>query len=225
MASDEVPVGWVRLNVGGSIFVTRKETLSSSPFFARILEADTRKPDAKAGSATRFIDRDPDCFSVVLKFLRNGTLLPDRNCNLDELRFEADFYGLDSLVKIIDETKARNELRSATKCVVVSRNNGGTIEIAVSPREDNHFLLRHLRERYPCRVGASKFLFPYGFTFELKDCSKRLCNCSRDTLDAMLKDIVSVLEPHGYVFEQSPEKDLSPAGRSATSWTFVKREG
>ncbi|KAH7713853.1 hypothetical protein AAVH_18798 [Aphelenchoides avenae] len=53
----------------------------------------------------------------------------------------------------------------------------------------------------------------------------------RDTADAtlqndvILKDVVSSLETHGYVLDPSVEAAITAAGRTPTSWTFVKREG
>ncbi|KAH7696143.1 hypothetical protein AAVH_36788 [Aphelenchoides avenae] len=252
MASHDVPYGWVRLNVGGKVFVTMKQTLSSSPFFARLFETDGRMPDFSAESSTHFVDRDPDCFSTVLNYLRNGTLFADRNCNLEELRLEADFYGLDDLVRIIDETKkAQNEVRYTTKCVVVSHKKadkygGKRVEIVVNPCKDDHFLLRHLQEHYSCRVRAPSFQFPYGFTFELRACNtcpncakyesdydshcrvfkqSHGCLCAPNAADMMLKDVITTLESQGYVLDRNIDATFTAAGKVPTSWTFVKREG
>ncbi|KAH7713852.1 BTB/POZ domain-containing protein KCTD17 [Aphelenchoides avenae] len=149
MAADQVPDRWVRLNVGGRIFVTTKQTLSRSPFLARLFEADDRMPDAMIGSfPPHFIDRDPDRFTKVLNYLRDGTLIADKTCNLEELRVEADFYGLDDLGKLVDEAKAEGKLRSSAKVVTVKLTpyfDGHTrVAVVINPRDDDHFLLRHL---------------------------------------------------------------------------------
>ncbi|KAH7713857.1 BTB/POZ domain-containing protein KCTD17 [Aphelenchoides avenae] len=199
----------------------------------------------KAGSATHFIDRNPDRFSKVLDYLRDGKLLADKDCNFEKLRLEADFYGLDDLVRIVDETKAQDELRNRTKHVVVtSKDNnsysGRWIEIAVNPREDDHFLLRHLQQRYPCRVRAPSFQFPYDFTFELRACST-CATCASGPYDYHCQrnpgyrqhGVVATLESGGYVMDHRNVDATFTAARGPgsrpkwalpTSWTFIKRE-
>ncbi|KAH7696144.1 BTB/POZ domain-containing protein KCTD17 [Aphelenchoides avenae] len=189
MASDEVPAGWVRLNVGGRIFVTMKQTLGSSPFFARLFGGDDRMPDATAGSSTYFIDRDADRFTKILHYMRDGNLFTDKNCNLLELRVEADFYGLDDLLKEVEgeiELRRQRELKDEAE-----------------------------RDNCPQCKGPS-----YAYR-----CYAHSCGCARDVADDMLKDIVSVLETHGYILDRSVETAITAAGNTPTSWTFVKREG
>ncbi|KAH7713854.1 BTB/POZ domain-containing protein KCTD17 [Aphelenchoides avenae] len=246
MASDEVPAGWVRLNVGGRIFLTMKLTLSSSPFFARLFESDDRMPEASAVPSTYFIDRDPDRFSKVLNYLRDGTLYEDKNCNLEELRVEADFYGLDTLVQIVN---AKSNPRISAKFVTVkfAQSDYGTkVEIAISPRDDGHFILRHLQQRYPCRMGTLSYTFPKGLTCDLTACNtchhcqgrdynyrcrptNHGCICPpRDIdgsihTDAILKNVMTTLETQGYVLDPTIDAAITAAGRTPTSWTFVNQ--
>ena len=57
------------LNVGGTRFETRLETLTkhSNTFFTAMIEKDMQQEDG-----SYFIDRDPACFAHVLHLLRNG---------------------------------------------------------------------------------------------------------------------------------------------------------
>lgn len=123
------------------------------------------------------------------------------------------------------------------------------VTVAINPREDGHFLHRHLQQLYPCRVSTPEFVFPYGFTFDLTACTacqrckgqfytrgcslgaNHGCGCPRrDTIeptlenDVILKDVVSTLETHGYILDPSTEIAAAHVGRTLTSWRFVKRE-
>merc|ERR1712039_682477 len=53
-----------------------------------------------------FIDRDPEPFRIILSFLRRARL-PEVivGCSLEEVEWEADYYGLKELLKIIGERK------------------------------------------------------------------------------------------------------------------------
>lgn len=144
-------------------------------------------------------------------------------------------------------------MRYATKYVVVSWRDGAPgnrlIGINVNPHEDDHFLLRHLRQRYPCRVRTAFRQFPYDWTVYLGSCSvcpqcasqqyeydyhcerghgpgqQHGCTCTPDTSYAMQKDIVPTLESQGYVMNRNVEAIVTAAaGKGPTSWTFVKRE-
>ena len=58
--------------------------------------------------ATRpVIKRDPTHFRHILNHMRGSTALPDARDVLCELRFEADFYGLQDMVAQIDAKLAR----------------------------------------------------------------------------------------------------------------------
>jgi hypothetical protein len=64
----------VRLNVGGTKFVTTEATLLScgSSFFSSLLSGF---PSLKDEEGAYFIDRDGGCFAPILSFLRTGQLI------------------------------------------------------------------------------------------------------------------------------------------------------
>ncbi|KAI3951022.1 hypothetical protein MKW92_051539 [Papaver armeniacum] len=86
----------VRLNVGGKIFETSATTLASarrSTMFGAMFD-DEWNLQPNEVNQEYFIDRDPDCFSVLLNLLRTGELhvpphIPDRL-----FYREALYYGL-----------------------------------------------------------------------------------------------------------------------------------
>ena len=94
----------VTLDVGGTIFHTTENTLtSSSSYFSRLFSGPWQ--DA-AGDEPRFLDRDADAFRVLLSCLRNRTIvLPEADPALcSRVLLEADFFGVEWLIQ---EVKAR----------------------------------------------------------------------------------------------------------------------
>eukprot|EP01112_Ceratiomyxa_fruticulosa_P004224 TRINITY_DN1465_c1_g1_i3.p1 TRINITY_DN1465_c1_g1~~TRINITY_DN1465_c1_g1_i3.p1 ORF type:complete len:346 (-),score=75.60 TRINITY_DN1465_c1_g1_i3:92-1129(-) len=93
----------VRLNVGGQIFTTTMDTLTSckGSYFDAMFSgrfALKREPDG-----TIFIDRDPTYFRHILNFLR-GSLPPIDELRRDilvEIKNEADYYQLNDLVDLM----------------------------------------------------------------------------------------------------------------------------
>lgn len=92
----------VTLNVGGQLFTTSLQTLTSNPnsYFARRTAGDFPAHIMPDGS--HFIDRSPQHFQKVLDFLRNGyCILPTQVEQRLELHIEADFYCLEQLKTFI----------------------------------------------------------------------------------------------------------------------------
>eukprot|EP00929_Paragymnodinium_shiwhaense_P122609 TRINITY_DN9549_c1_g2_i1.p1 TRINITY_DN9549_c1_g2~~TRINITY_DN9549_c1_g2_i1.p1 ORF type:complete len:363 (-),score=38.32 TRINITY_DN9549_c1_g2_i1:166-1254(-) len=90
----------VTLNVGGQRFQTSLATLGSDPdsFFGALASGRHRVDWEQDGSL--FIDRSPKHFPFVLEYLRNGRSTPlqfESTLHMDELRLEAEFYGLTHL--------------------------------------------------------------------------------------------------------------------------------
>lgn len=84
----------IRLNVGGTTYITTKETLTGSYFEAMF--SDKLKPGTLINDAY-FIDRNGQIFSYILDYLRDlDTWLPPSNPDLlRSIVQEARFYCLD----------------------------------------------------------------------------------------------------------------------------------
>lgn len=85
-----------QLNVGGTIFVTSYETLTSQE---NMLSALVRhdNPALKIDGAL-FIDRDPGTFRWILNFLRGSQVLPPKeSTDMLLLKEEAEYFAVDAL--------------------------------------------------------------------------------------------------------------------------------
>ncbi|CAK9156617.1 unnamed protein product [Ilex paraguariensis] len=83
----------VKIDVGGQLFQTTKQTLTlagSKSLFSGVSSSDQYVP---------FIDRDPELFSILLSLLRTGHLPSKAKAfDLQDLIFEAQFYGIESFL-------------------------------------------------------------------------------------------------------------------------------
>ena len=92
----------ISINVGGTIYTTTKSTLTKEPESMLARMVNTEVPTEKDPSGNIFIDRDPQAFSVILKFLRTDHLIMENSaCSMKELEVEADYFMLDRLLQVI----------------------------------------------------------------------------------------------------------------------------
>ncbi|XAR66765.1 hypothetical protein NMG60_11013093 [Bertholletia excelsa] len=85
----------VKFNVGGKIFETTATTLAHAgrhSYFGAIFDGDWNLSDSC--KEEHFIDRNPDCFAVLLDLLRTGYLHVPPTLSEKLLFREAAFYGL-----------------------------------------------------------------------------------------------------------------------------------
>ena len=93
----------VKLNVGGQLFVTSRDTLvARDTFFRALVEHNTNDEI--------FIDRDPTHFRHILNFLRNSPSFPSNASDIQQVEAEAEFYCISELV-----TRARMEKSNAQR--------------------------------------------------------------------------------------------------------------
>ena len=133
MSSDSVII----IDAGGRTFKTSTTTLEASGagYFEALLGETGRKlrgkkrarvsadgDDAPAGGPREiFLDRDPDVFADVLRFMRANRLPAAAAADahrLEDLRTEAEFLCYDALVAACDEAlKALERARPAARCL------------------------------------------------------------------------------------------------------------
>ncbi|MCI4374265.1 hypothetical protein PGIGA_G00004240 [Pangasianodon gigas] len=96
---------WVRLNVGGTYFLTTTQTLCREPksFLYRLCQEDPELHSDKDELGAYLIDRDPVYFGPVLNYLRHGKLVLNKNLTEEGALEEAEFYNITSLIKLIKD--------------------------------------------------------------------------------------------------------------------------
>ncbi|KAJ3059592.1 hypothetical protein HK102_009917, partial [Quaeritorhiza haematococci] len=88
------------LNVGGKLFETSRETLSSYPdsLLGRMFDPSNSsslpKPDESTGVPAYFFDRNGDLFAPILDFYRTGRLFVPTGVSPEALRQELDYFGV-----------------------------------------------------------------------------------------------------------------------------------
>ena len=90
---------FVKLNVGGEVFCTTLQTLmKGDTIFSEMFSDGIPTKQGEDGSV--FIDRDGTHFRTVLNFLRDGSIpKPTMKREVEELKREAEFYRIESLVE------------------------------------------------------------------------------------------------------------------------------
>ncbi|GAB6029924.1 hypothetical protein CHUAL_005622 [Chamberlinius hualienensis] len=87
----------IKLNVGGVKFETTRSTIDKldSGYFNRLLDPHSGFEQPPNGE--HFIDRDPECFRIILNIARYGEVITSNNSiNSEVLAREAEFYLLGS---------------------------------------------------------------------------------------------------------------------------------
>merc|ERR1712209_50302 len=96
---------WVRLNVGGTVFMTTKTTLCKDPksFLYRLCQEEADLNSEKDETGAYLIDRDPTYFAPILNYLRHGKLVLDKMMSEEGVLEEAEFYNITDLIKLVKE--------------------------------------------------------------------------------------------------------------------------
>ncbi|XP_045772278.1 BTB/POZ domain-containing protein KCTD5 [Maniola jurtina] len=104
---------WVKLNVGGTYFLTTKTTLSRDPnsFLYRLVQEDSDLISDRDETGAYLIDRDPTYFSPVLNYLRHGKLVINNDIAEEGVLEEAEFYNITELIRLVKERICLRERR------------------------------------------------------------------------------------------------------------------
>jgi hypothetical protein len=109
----------IKLNVGGQLFATTRATLcaeAGSMLAAKFDPASNFAPANELDGGV-FLDRSPKTFEHVLSYLRHGcqgmSNIPDELLN--ELRADADYFGLEALKGTCDAQLLREYISKNVK--------------------------------------------------------------------------------------------------------------
>ncbi|XP_077481785.1 BTB/POZ domain-containing protein KCTD5 isoform X2 [Stigmatopora argus] len=104
---------WVRLNVGGTVFLTTRQTLlkEQTSFLYRLCQQQDLHSDTDETGAY-VIDRDPTYFGPILNYLRHGKLVYNKELAEEGVLEEAEFYNITPLIKLIKERILERDSKS-----------------------------------------------------------------------------------------------------------------
>ncbi|PVD37970.1 hypothetical protein C0Q70_00572 [Pomacea canaliculata] len=108
---------WVKLNVGGTTFLTTRTTLGRDPksFLFRLIQEGPDLNTDRDGGGAYLIDRDPTYFGPVLNYLRHGKLVINKDLAEEGILEEAEFYNITELIKLVkDRIKERDAKQNQT---------------------------------------------------------------------------------------------------------------
>ena len=98
---------WIKLNIGGQVFHTTKNTLFAEPnsMLAKMFETNPQlmQPCNQDDQGNFLIDRSPRYFEPLLNYLRCGKLIIDPGLNVHGVYEEAKYYGVESVIPIIED--------------------------------------------------------------------------------------------------------------------------
>ncbi|XP_073430453.1 BTB/POZ domain-containing protein KCTD17 isoform X1 [Dendrobates tinctorius] len=199
---------WVRLNVGGTVFLTTKQTLCQEPnsFLCRLCQESQLLSETDETGAF-LIDRDPSYFGAILRYLRYGKLVIDKNISIEGVLEEAEFYNIASLVKIIHGKLEEAEINKSQQKHVYRVLQCQESELAqmVSTMSDSWKFEQLVNVGSPYSYGSegqSEFLCVVSRELQskLKICGSEACSTAQ-SLDAE-KDEENVLNPDYIVFQE-----------------------
>ncbi|KAG5684133.1 hypothetical protein PVAND_013374 [Polypedilum vanderplanki] len=106
---------WIKLNVGGILFMTSRETLLKDPnsMLARLIDGDSELISDKDENGAYMIDRDGKYFPPILNFLRHGKLILDSGLAAEGVLEEAEFYNITHLITLVKEHIQRRDQQTS----------------------------------------------------------------------------------------------------------------
>jgi len=117
----------IKLNVAGTCFTTTRATLcaeTGSMLAAKFSEDCPFAPPTQDADGNYYLDRNPDIFLYLLKYLRSSCRLlpnaPKDDDELDAIEAEADYFGLAGLVAICRDKKKKKLTCPVYECKVIT---------------------------------------------------------------------------------------------------------
>ncbi|WAQ96215.1 KCTD5-like protein [Mya arenaria] len=108
---------WIKLNVGGTTFMTTRTTLSkdSKSFLYRLIQEEGELNTDRDENGAYLIDRDAAYFGPVLNYLRHGKLVYNKDLAEEGILEEAEFYNITDLIVLVrDKIRERDAKQNQT---------------------------------------------------------------------------------------------------------------
>ncbi|PAA91845.1 hypothetical protein BOX15_Mlig012327g1 [Macrostomum lignano] len=109
---------WVKLNVGGKLFLTTRSTLTQKEpdsMLAKMLttyDGDARRWHNRTDTdGAILVDRSPEYFEPLLNYLRHGRLILDRHVSPLGVLAEAQFYGIQGVMDELNQLVVSEDSR------------------------------------------------------------------------------------------------------------------
>ncbi|GBN59557.1 BTB/POZ domain-containing protein KCTD9 [Araneus ventricosus] len=178
---------WLLLNVGGKHFATTRSTLTTkepnSMLACMIASEDSALlcPSSIDNHGAFLIDRSPVYFEPILNYLRHGQLILDKNTSLRGVLEEARFFGIESLVKIL-ENKVEDEQESSD-CAALTRRDVINTLISTSLSAELRFQGVNLAHADLSRLDLRYINFKYANLHQAKLSGANLSYCCLERTD------------------------------------------
>eukprot|EP00092_Neocalanus_flemingeri_P035868 GFUD01039050.1.p1 GENE.GFUD01039050.1~~GFUD01039050.1.p1 ORF type:complete len:274 (+),score=52.70 GFUD01039050.1:24-845(+) len=141
----------ITLNLRGEVIKTTRGTLLSEPgtLLAAMFDPEAERPPAgKYLGGAYFIDEDPDCFKVVLSWLKHREVLLSATVTSQAVLVTARYLQITGLVEALMTDKASSETLSRIRVTFAANLVG--LEIYNNEDDNKHFL---------CKMEANTGLF------------------------------------------------------------------
>ncbi|XP_055377753.1 BTB/POZ domain-containing protein KCTD9 [Condylostylus longicornis] len=115
LKKSKFPSKWIKLNVGGKLYVTTLSTLINkepNSMLSRMFSQGGMNPSDLDEEGAYLIDRSPHYFEPIINYLRHGQLIYDSHLNTEGILEEAKFFGIESLIPQLEAQLAANNISS-----------------------------------------------------------------------------------------------------------------
>ncbi|XP_035215362.1 BTB/POZ domain-containing protein KCTD9-like [Stegodyphus dumicola] len=179
---------WLLLNVGGKHFATTRSTLTTkepNSMLACMIASEGSAllcPSSVDNNGAFLIDRSPVYFEPILNYLRHGQLILDKSTNPQGVLEEARFFGIESLVKILEKMVQDEQKHSSDSAALTRRDVINTL-ISTSYSSELRFQGVNLCQADLSRLDLRHINFKYANLHRTKLSGANLSYCCLERTD------------------------------------------
>lgn len=175
---------WIKLNVGGKLFITSYNTLAQREpnMLSRMFAQNRMNPSDTDEQGAYLLDRSPEYFEVILNYLRHGQLIYDKNINPEGILEEARFFGIESMLPHLSAIVEKEKTGAATD-LLLTRQDVVRALIQTSTMSELRFQGVNLTGADLRRLDLRKINFKYACLHRCNLSFANLSNCCLERAD------------------------------------------